>query len=61
VRSRPTFASLLIAAGANAKAITTYMEHSSIQVTYDRYGHPMPGSEAEVAVLLDTYLARSAA
>lgn len=58
---RHTFASLLIASGANAKAITTYMGHSSIQVTYDRYGHLMPGSEAEVAGLLDTYLARGAA
>jgi integrase len=57
---RHTFASLLIAAGANAKAITTYMGHSSIQVTYDRYGHLMPGSEAEVAGLLDAYLASSA-
>ena len=57
---RHTFASLLIAAGANAKAITTYMGHSSIQVTFDRYGHLMPGSEAEVAGLLDTYLAASA-
>jgi integrase len=58
---RHTFASLLIAAGANAKAITTYMGHSSIQVTYDRYGHLMPGSEADVAGLLDTYLAGTAA
>lgn len=58
---RHTFASLLIAAGANAKAITIYMGHSSIQVTYDRYGHLMPGSEAEVAGLLDMYLARSGA
>jgi integrase len=58
---RHTFASLLIASGANAKAITTYMGHSSIQVTYDRYGHLMPGSEAEVAGLLDTYLARGRA
>lgn len=57
---RHTFASLLIAAGANAKAITTYMGHSSIQVTFDRYGHLMPGSEAEVAGLLDSYLERSA-
>jgi integrase len=57
---RHTFASLLIAAGANAKAITTYMGHSSIQVTFDRYGHLMPGSEAEVAGLLDTYLSASA-
>jgi integrase len=57
---RHTFASLLIAAGANAKAITAYLGHSSIQVTFDRYGHLMPGSEAEVAGLLDSYLARSA-
>ncbi len=56
--ARHTFASLLIAAGANAKAITTYMGHSSIQVTFDRYGHLMPGSEAEVAGLLDAYLGR---
>ena len=31
------------------------------QVTYDRYAHLILGSEAEVAGLLDTYLARSAA
>jgi len=36
------------------------MGHSSIQVTFDRYGHLMPGAEAEVAGLLDTYLAASA-
>lgn len=36
------------------------MGHSSIQVTFDRYGHLMPGSEAEVAGLLDTYLGTSA-
>lgn len=47
---------MLIAAGANPKAITTYMGHSSIQVTFDRYGHLMPGSEAHVAGLLDAYL-----
>lgn len=54
--ARHTFASMLIAAGANPKAITTYMGHSSIQVTFDRYGHLMPGSEAAIAGLLDTYL-----
>ena len=57
--ARHTFASMLIAAGANAKAITTYMGHASIQITFDRYGHLMPGSEAEVAGLLDAYLAAS--
>ena len=59
--ARHTFASMAIAAGVNAKALTTYMGHSSIQVTYDRYGHMMPGNEQEAAGLLDTYLERSEA
>ena len=46
----------MIAAGVNAKAISTYMGHSSIQVTYDRYGHLMPGGEEEAAQRLDAYL-----
>jgi integrase len=46
----------MIAAGANAKALSTYMGHSSVTVTYDRYGHPMPGNENEAAALLDRYL-----
>jgi integrase len=54
--ARHTFASLLIAAGVNAKAITTYMGHASIQTTYDLYGKLMPGSEAEAAALVDAYL-----
>ena len=35
------------------------MGHSSIQVTYDKYGHLMPGNEAEAADLLDGYLGRA--
>ena len=54
--ARHTYASLMIAAGANAKALSTYMGHSSVTVTYDRYGHLMPGNENEAAALLDTYL-----
>jgi integrase len=57
--ARHTFASTLIAAGVNAKAITTYMGHASIQTTYDLYGKLMPGSEAEAAALVDAYLARA--
>jgi integrase len=57
--ARHTFASILIAAGVNAKAITTYMGHASIQTTYDLYGKLMPGSEAEAAALVDAYLTRS--
>jgi integrase len=53
---RHTFASLMIAAGVNAKALSVYMGHSSVTITYDRYGHLMPGNEAEAAGLLDAYL-----
>ena len=56
--ARHTFASVLIAAGVNAKAITTFMGHASIQTTYDLYGKLMPGSEAEAAALVDAFLAR---
>jgi integrase len=51
----------MIAAGVNAKALSTYMGHSSVMITYDRYGHLMPGNETEAAELLDDYLARAAA
>ena len=57
---RHTFASLAIAAGVNAKALSTYMGHSTVAITLDRYGHLMPGNEAEAAGLLDTYLTASA-
>lgn len=56
---RHTFASLMIAAGVNAKALSTYCGHANIAITMDRYGHLMPGSETEAAALLDAYLARA--
>jgi integrase len=46
---RHTFASILIAAGVNAKALSTYLGHSSIQITIERYGHLMPGNYAVLA------------
>jgi integrase len=58
---RHTFASLMIAAGVNAKALSTFMGHANISITLDRYGHLMPGAEAEAASLLDTYLDASRA
>jgi len=57
--ARHTFASLMIAAGVNVKALSTYMGHASITITLDRYGHLMPGNEAEAAGLLDAYLVRA--
>ena len=58
---RHTFASLMIAAGINAKALSAYMGHSSVTIMYDRYGHLMPGNEGQAAALLDGYLAREVA
>jgi integrase len=56
---RHTYASLMIAAGVNAKTLCSYMGHASIQITFDRYGHLMPGNEDEAAALLDAYLERA--
>jgi integrase len=58
---RHTFASLMLATGVNAKALSTYMGHSSITITLDRYGHLMPGNESEAAKLLDRYMASAVA
>ena len=58
--ARHTYASLMIAAGVNAKALSEFMGHANISITLDLYGHLMPGSEAEAADLLDAYLARQA-
>jgi integrase len=59
--ARHTYASYLIAAGVEMKAISTYMGHSSVAFTYDRYGHLLPDSLAENAAKLDAYLARARA
>ena len=53
---RHTFASMMIAAGVNAKALSTFMGHANISITLDRYGHLLPGAEDEAAGLLDSYL-----
>jgi hypothetical protein len=39
----------MIAAGVNAKALSSFMGHASITVTFDLHGHMMPGSEGEGA------------
>ena len=57
---RHTYAAFMIAAGVNAKALSTYMGHSTISMTLDRYGHLMPGNEDEAAVMLADYLERDA-
>lgn len=59
--ARHCFASFMIAAGINAKTLSEYMGHAAIGITFDRYGHLMPGNEDAAAALLDGYLARELA
>lgn len=53
---RHTFASLLIDAGVNPKAIQEFMGHATIEETFSRYGHLMPGARNQARVLLDAYM-----
>jgi len=56
---RHTFASLMIAADVNAKALSSYMGHASVSTTFDLYGKLMAGNEDEAAAQLDSFLARA--
>jgi integrase len=58
--ARHTYASLMIAAGVNAKALSEFLGHASIAITLDLYGPMLPGAHGEAAGLLDAFLARSA-
>jgi integrase len=55
---RHGYASLMIAAGVNVKALSAFMGHANIGITLDQYGHLLPGAEDEAAGLLDAFLAR---
>lgn len=50
---RHTCAALLIAEGADPKAIQAQLRHSSIQITFDVYGHLFPGHLDSVMDRLD--------
>jgi hypothetical protein len=54
--ARYTCASLMIAAGVNAKALSTIMGHATIAMTFDTYGHLMPGWLDESARATNAYL-----
>lgn len=58
---RHTFASLLIDAGVNPKAIQEFMGHATIEETFSRYGHLMPGARDQARELVDAYLDAAAA
>ena len=52
---RHTAVSHMLDAGITIDKVSKFMGHSSITVTIDRYGHLLPGGEAEAAALLDAY------
>ena len=54
--ARHVCASILIASGLNAKAVSVIMGHSTIAITFDTYAHLFEGSEAEAAELVGAYL-----
>lgn len=51
----------MIDSGANPKAIQEFMGHSTITMTFDLYGHLMPGSRDEIRERVDAYWQESAA
>ena len=58
---RHTCASLLIAAGANPKAVQIHLGHSSISVTMDRYTHLFPSDVEALIGRLEDIRARNLA
>ncbi|MGH8935600.1 MAG: tyrosine-type recombinase/integrase [Acidimicrobiia bacterium] len=56
---RHTCAALLIDQGADPKAIQTHLGHSSIQVTYDHYGHLFPAHLQRLAEGLEATYQRA--
>lgn len=53
---RHTYASLLVRAGVHVKVMSTLMGHSTAQITLDRYSHMWPGTELQVAALVDALI-----
>ncbi len=56
-QARHSFASLLIASGANVKVVTEILGHSSVRQSFDRYGHLFADSHATTAARLDALIA----
>jgi integrase len=52
---RHSAVSQMLDAGVGNDKVSKFMGHASITITIDRYGHLLPGGEAEAAALLDAY------
>lgn len=55
-QARHSFASFLIAAGADVKTLTTLMGHGSARMSLDTYGHLFDGAVAETALRVNAWL-----
>ncbi len=53
---RHSFVSIMVAAGANPKAVSTWAGHSSVSFTLDRYGHLYDDHADDVADQIDVLL-----
>lgn len=58
---RHTSATLLLAAGENAKVVQERLGHSRISVTLDTYAHVLPGMQEKAAARLDGLLSEGTA
>jgi integrase len=52
---RHTAVSQMLDAGITIDKVSKFMGHASITITIDRYGHLLPGGEADAIALLDVY------
>ena len=50
---RHTYASLLLQMGESMLYVRDQLDHSSIRITVDTYGHPVPGGNKEAVDKLD--------
>jgi integrase len=53
---RHTAASLMLQAGVNVKVVAERLGHSSVTITFNVYGHVMPGMGREASDRLDAVL-----
>ena len=53
---RPSYASLMLAAGVNVKAISQSLGHANIGITLDIYAHLLPSAGKSAAERFDKLL-----
>jgi integrase len=56
---RHSAVSQMLDTGIPIDKVSKFMGHASITITIDRYGHLLPGGEADAIALLDAYHRRT--